>query len=51
MVVDDGSNDRTLSIAQKFISTAVCVVTQETKGAAAARSKRFFGLERLNGRC
>jgi glycosyltransferase involved in cell wall biosynthesis len=38
IVVDDGSRDRTLSIARKFASKKVSVVTQENQGAAAARN-------------
>jgi glycosyltransferase involved in cell wall biosynthesis len=38
IVVDDGSRDRTLSIARKFASKNVSVVTQENQGAAAARN-------------
>jgi glycosyltransferase involved in cell wall biosynthesis len=41
IVVDDGSKDQTLSIAQKFASKTVSVVTQENQGAAAARNKAF----------
>lgn len=38
IVVDDGSTDRTLEIARKFERVGVRVVTQENKGAAAARN-------------
>jgi glycosyltransferase involved in cell wall biosynthesis len=38
IIVDDGSRDRTLSIARKFASKNVSVVTQENQGAAAARN-------------
>jgi glycosyltransferase involved in cell wall biosynthesis len=38
IVVDDGSRDRTLSIARQFASKSVFVVTQENQGAAAARN-------------
>src|SRR6266496_943412 len=38
IVVDDGSRDRTPSIARQFASKNVCVVTQENQGAAAARN-------------
>ncbi|HKV37985.1 MAG TPA: glycosyltransferase family 2 protein [Blastocatellia bacterium] len=38
IVVDDGSRDHTLSVARRFQSTRVCVVTQENQGAAAARN-------------
>jgi glycosyltransferase involved in cell wall biosynthesis len=41
IVIDDGSKDRTLSIAQKFASNTVSVVSQENQGAAAARNKAF----------
>lgn len=38
LVVDDGSTDRTLSIARQFASKQVSVVTQTHGGAAAARN-------------
>lgn len=41
IVVDDGSTDRTLSIARQFASTGVAVVTQDNQGASAARNKAF----------
>jgi len=41
IVVDDGSTDRTLAIAQRFASKGVNVVCQENSGAAAARNKCF----------
>lgn len=41
IVVDDGSTDQTLSIAQKFASKTVSVVTQENQGASAARNNAF----------
>jgi glycosyltransferase involved in cell wall biosynthesis len=41
IVVDDGSTDQTLEIAQRFESKSVHVVTQENQGAAAARNKAF----------
>ena len=41
IVVNDGSTDRTLEIAQQFASGSVRVVTQENQGAAAARNKAF----------
>lgn len=41
IVVDDGSTDRTLSIARQFASKEVSVVTQSNQGAAAARNKAF----------
>jgi glycosyltransferase involved in cell wall biosynthesis len=43
IIVDDGSQDQTLPIAQQFGSRNVLVVTQENRGAAAARS-RALGL-------
>ena len=39
VVVDDGSSDETLAIAQQFESDSVRVFTQENQGAAAARNK------------
>jgi glycosyltransferase involved in cell wall biosynthesis len=39
IVVDDGSRDQTLRVARHFASEAVSVVTQENKGASAARNK------------
>jgi len=39
IIVDDGSRDRTLAVAQQFASQDVSVVTQENQGAAAARNK------------
>jgi glycosyltransferase involved in cell wall biosynthesis len=39
IVVDDGSTDQTLRIAQQFESDSVRVVSQENQGAAAARNK------------
>lgn len=41
IVVDDGSSDRTLQIAQQFEGRGVHVVTQKNQGAAAARNKAF----------
>jgi len=41
IVVDDGSKDETLSIAEKFLSKEVKVITQKNQGAAAARNKAF----------
>jgi glycosyltransferase involved in cell wall biosynthesis len=38
IVVDDGSRDRTLSVAQHFASRTVFVVTQPNQGAASARN-------------
>src|SRR5262245_35183784 len=39
IVVDDGSRDRTLAIAQQFASRNVSVVTKPNEGAAATRNK------------
>jgi glycosyltransferase involved in cell wall biosynthesis len=39
IVVDDGSSDQTLAIAQQFVSPALAVVSQPHLGAAAARNK------------
>jgi glycosyltransferase involved in cell wall biosynthesis len=41
IVIDDGSNDRTLAIARQFASQTVTVVPQKNQGAAAARNKAF----------
>ena len=41
IVVDDGSNDGTLAVAQQVESKGVRVVTQQNQGAAAARNKAF----------
>src|SRR5438552_467738 len=41
IVVDDGSRDQTFSVARQFASRAVSVVTQENRGAAAARNNAF----------
>lgn len=41
VVVDDGSADQTLSIARRFASTQLSVLTQQNQGAAAARNKAF----------
>jgi glycosyltransferase involved in cell wall biosynthesis len=41
IVVNDGSTDQTLAIAQQFASKNVIVVTQENRGAAAARNQAF----------
>jgi glycosyltransferase involved in cell wall biosynthesis len=41
IIVDDGSKDGTLAIAQTFNSAGVKVITQENQGAAAARNKAF----------
>ena len=39
IVVDDGSKDATLEIANNFVSPAVKVVSQRNRGASAARNK------------
>src|SRR5438876_7489334 len=39
IIVDDGSRDQTLAVAQQFTSRNVLVVTQENQGAAAARNR------------
>jgi glycosyltransferase involved in cell wall biosynthesis len=41
LIVDDGSTDQTLSIAQRYASTGVSVITQENQGASSARNKAF----------
>jgi glycosyltransferase involved in cell wall biosynthesis len=41
IVVDDGSTDQTLAIAQRFASQALTVIAQPNQGAAAARNKAF----------
>jgi glycosyltransferase involved in cell wall biosynthesis len=41
IVVDDGSKDRTLSVARSFESDIVKVFTQPNQGAAAARNNAF----------
>jgi len=41
IIVNDGSKDQTLAIAQKFTSETVHVFTQENQGAAATRNKAF----------
>jgi len=41
IIVDDGSRDQTLRLAQEFASKAVCVVTQANHGASAARNRAF----------
>jgi glycosyltransferase involved in cell wall biosynthesis len=40
-VVDDGSKDQTRSIALRFASENVSIVSQDNQGAAAARNKAF----------
>jgi len=39
IIVDDGSNDNTLSIAKQFESNCVKVISQNNQGASAARNK------------
>jgi len=41
IVVDDGSTDRTLTIARRFESDNLHIFTQKNQGAAAARNKAF----------
>jgi glycosyltransferase involved in cell wall biosynthesis len=41
IIVDDGSKDETLAIAQSFASDNVKVFTKENQGAAATRNKAF----------
>lgn len=41
IVVNDGSTDATLAIAQQFAAQGVRVVSQKNQGAAAARNKAF----------
>lgn len=41
IVVDDGSTDRTLEVANGYESTQVKVVTQENQGAAATRNRAY----------
>lgn len=41
IIVDDGSTDRTLAIAQHFASDSVQVLTQQHRGAASARNHAF----------
>src|SRR5438128_6673995 len=41
IVVDDGSTDRTLAVAQQFESSGVRVVTHKNQGAAATRNTAF----------
>ena len=41
IIVDDGSRDQTVQVAQQFASKNVSVVTQENRGASAARNKAF----------
>jgi glycosyltransferase involved in cell wall biosynthesis len=46
VVVDDGSDDRSLEVAQTYSSKNVLVFSQENKGACAARN---FGINRSTG--
>jgi len=41
IVVDDGSTDQTVRVAQQFASKSVSIVSQKNQGAAAARNKAF----------
>src|SRR5260221_10224903 len=41
IIIDDGSMDHTLSLAQRFESHCVRVFTQRNQGAAAARNRAF----------
>jgi glycosyltransferase involved in cell wall biosynthesis len=41
IVVDDGSQDRTRAVAEKFSKEGVIVVSQKNQGASAARNKAF----------
>ncbi|MEA5566120.1 glycosyltransferase family 2 protein [Anabaena sp. UHCC 0399] len=41
IVVDDGSTDNSLQIAKKFISLGVKVISQNNRGASAARNRGF----------
>lgn len=41
LVVDDGSSDRTLTVARRYESKTLKVVSQPNQGAAAARNKAF----------
>lgn len=41
IIVDDGSTDKTLAIAQEFASRQVRVVTQPNQGASAARNNAY----------
>lgn len=41
IIVDDGSTDRTLSIARQFESKAVLILSHKNQGAAATRNKAF----------
>jgi glycosyltransferase involved in cell wall biosynthesis len=41
IVVDDGSSDQTLTIARRFASKTVSVVTQQNQGVCVARNRAF----------
>ena len=41
IIVDDGSQDKTLAIARQFEAENVLVLTQDNQGAAAARNRSF----------
>jgi glycosyltransferase involved in cell wall biosynthesis len=41
IIVDDGSSDGTLSIAKQFESKSLKVISQENRGASAARNRAF----------
>lgn len=41
IVVDDGSTDRTLNVAEKFMKEGVAVISQKNQGASSARNKAF----------
>jgi hypothetical protein len=41
IIIDDGSSDRTLAIAEQFVSPEVSVISQPNQGAAAARNQAF----------
>jgi glycosyltransferase involved in cell wall biosynthesis len=41
IIVDDGSRDQTVSIAQQFASKELKLVTQQNQGSGAARNKAF----------
>ncbi len=45
IVVDDGSTDRTLTMARQFVSQGVSVISQQNQGAAAARNRAFSASE------
>ena len=41
VIINDGSRDQTLSIAQQFASERVSIVSQENQGVCAARNRAF----------